>query len=224
MKKKIGFILTLALVLFSIVLYVRSRAQVEAEKTRELRALKAVFMPLRFRITDRAEGTIRGEMQFYSLVMDDIDAHDMEYRIKDAGVLLAAETFALQGAEFFIDFLKYEEKVQQFSHPVYWVFPFRIYTDTIAPDNAQPIYALYRQGAFPAVYNSFDLDADAKQTLSMSYAEVTQQYGASMSDELKKSISGNAVHDLLKVAAFRLNSWYDVVVHTRTGNIEYIME
>jgi hypothetical protein len=197
--------------------------KVEAKKKQQLQELKEVSVPVRFRITDRANGKIKGEMQFYSIIMDDIDKNDMEYRIEGGGTLLASQNFELEGAEFFIDFLKYQEKSGLFAHPVYWVFPFRIYTDHIAPDQGTPIYGCYKSNDFPAVYNGFNLDEDKKQNLSRYYAEI-MQYGDLMGDDLKKRVTGNAVHDMQKIASFQLNRWYDAAVHTKTGNIEYVAE
>jgi hypothetical protein len=202
--------------------YSSGRGKKEAEKIQELKSLKEVSVPVRFIITDRANGKIKGEMQFYSIIMDDIDKNDMEYRIND-GTLLASQPFELEGVEFFIDFLKYEEKLGQFAHSVYWVFPFRIYTDRIAPDQGTPIYDYYNSNKFPAVYNSFNLDEDKKQILSQYYSEI-MQFGDLMDNDLKKRITGNVVHDLKNVANFKLNRWYDVAVHTKTGNVEYIAE
>ncbi|GHV96643.1 hypothetical protein AGMMS50293_29630 [Spirochaetia bacterium] len=200
-----------------------NRAKVEVEKAQQLKALKEVSVPVRFKINERTNGKISGEIQFYSMIMDDIDNFDMEYRIKDDGELISSQTFDLEGTEFNIDFLKYKEKQELFAHEVFWVFPFRIYTDHTTAAQGTAIYSSYNRNNFPAVYEAHNLDDTVKQKLSEHYLDI-MKYGDLMDDELKQRITGNAVHDMKKFASFQLNRWYDVAVHTKTGNIEYVKE
>jgi hypothetical protein len=192
----------------------------EAVKVEQLRQLTEVSVPVRFKVLERKDGRIKAEFQFYSVVMDNIN--DMEYRIEQ-NASLNSRVLELEGNELFIDFLKYEEEAGIFSHPVYWAFPYRVFTDRIAPDNGVQIYQDYDRGGFPSVYNAFNLDSTARQNLSNHFLEI-KQYGNLEDSDLRKKISGNAMHDMQKVAQFRVDRWYDIAVHIRKGTIEFVAE
>jgi hypothetical protein len=195
----------------------------EAAKQKELKALKEIAVPLRFRVLERSAGKIQVELQFYALLMDDIDKTDMEYRIAQSGDPIAAQLFELEGEEVFIDFLKYHEQEKLFAHPVYWIFPYRIFTDHIAPDKGIRIDDYYNNGGFPAIYNNCNLEPDKRQTLIQHFADI-KQYGNLEDNKLQKQISGNAVHDMQQVSRFRVGRWYDVAVHIKSGTVEFIAE
>jgi hypothetical protein len=199
------------------------RQEQERKKQQQLRALKEILIPVRFMIGGRDQGKIRAEFRFYSMVMEDLNEKDIAEFAE--GREIAAASYELEGTELFIDCLKLQERAGFFSfvpdHEVYWVFPYRIFTDYIAPDQGIPIFSLYDEGGFPGIYKAFPgLD---QERLSRAYGEI-KEYGKITGADLKDHISGNAVHDLNRIARFRVGTWYNLVVHIKKGTIEFVSE
>ncbi|MDR2501037.1 MAG: hypothetical protein LBD37_08175 [Treponema sp.] len=198
------------------------QAKREAAKEQELRFLKKVALPLRFKLLERDKGMLRVETRFYALTADDIDKDGME-ALFSSQTPIAVQEFLLEGEELFIDFLKYEEPQGVFAHRVYWVFPYRLFTDRIAPDKGAVIAGLYGQDGFPGIYRDFKLSGDAQRNLARYYQEA-QTYGGLDNGALKKIITGNAIHDMQNTARFKAGRWYDAAVHIQTGSVEFIAE
>jgi hypothetical protein len=214
-----GIIISLSLIFASC----EAQKKREAAKKKELLELEATLVPLRFRVLERENGTIKAEFNFYSVVSDNIDEDDME-ALFAKHTPIASRTFDLRGKELFIDCLKFQEKQGLFfKHDVNWVFPYRVFTDEIAPDNADTIYSYYDKEGFPRIYEDFSLDAKAKQHLSGYFSDI-KQYGSIKDSKLQKQITGNALHDMSKIARFKVGAWYDLAVHIKKGTIEYIEE
>ncbi|MDR1215156.1 MAG: hypothetical protein LBK25_00580 [Treponema sp.] len=229
MKRK-AFI-ALFLLLFALIVAVvcsavfGSRKKVEEKKEKELQELKDVLVPLRFREVERSGGTIKAEFYFYSYIEDDIDRSFMS-DVFEKEQPVNSLTLELDGEELFIDCLRFVEKQGDlFKHDVNWVFPYRVFTDTIAPDNGILIYDAYDSDGFPLIYDALNLEGEAKQRVSDIFSQI-KQYGNIASDsELRKIIAGNAVHDISRgVLRFQLGRWYDLIVHIKKGGVEYVAE
>jgi hypothetical protein len=218
----LGIILIAGLLILGTGLTVLRKGQ-EQKKRLQLEALKEILIPIRFIITGRDQGKIRTEFRFYSMVMEDLNEKDIaEFA---GGREIAAASYELEGTELFIDCLKFQEKTGFFSfipdHEVYWVFPYRIFTDYTAPDEGIPIFSLYDKGGFPGIYEDF-LALD-RESLSRAYGDI-KKYGETDGADLQDHISGNAVHDMNRIARFRVGAWYDLVVHIKKGTIEFVGE
>jgi hypothetical protein len=218
----LGIVLIVGLLILGTGLTVLRKGR-EREKQRQLEALKEILIPIRFMINGRDQGKIWAEFRFYSMVMEDINEKDIAEFAE--GREIAAASYELEGTELFIDCLKFQEKTGFFSfvpdHEVYWVFPYRIFTDYTAPDEGIPIFSLYDEGGFPGIYRDFpSLD---RESLSRAYGDI-QEYGETNGADLKNRISGNAVHDMNRIARFRVGTWYDLVVHIKKGTIEFVSE
>ncbi len=183
-----------------------------AEKTRELKELQETFVPMRFRVIERDDFGMTVEFRFYSLFIENIEDADMEI-LAEGKEVAPARTVDIKGTELFIDSVKIPNG-ERLPYPpeAVWAFPYRVFSDTIAPENAIPIYEWYDTDGFPAVYNALELDEADKTVLSEIYAGVT---GAD---------TGNALHDMNSAARFRLDVWYDLVVHVKKGGVEFIAE
>ncbi|MDR3342280.1 MAG: hypothetical protein LBT14_05735 [Treponema sp.] len=194
----------------------------ENKKQKELARLKEVLVPIRFKIIERKNGIIKTEFRFYSMVLDDIEGKDLEELAKEQS-LLHSDIIALGGEELFIDCLKFQEDTGIFAHDVYWVFPYRIFTDYVAPDKGVPLYPYYDDG-FPKIYGGFDLGDDKRQRLTLFFSDIKKYGDIAPDNTLRKQITGNAVHDMNTVARFQVDRWYDLVIHIQTGAIEFVAE
>ena len=219
MKKIAGIIITLVIlgaagfVAYKAFSYYSSHRQgVLEEKTRQLRELQETFVPLRFRLLERTDSAMKVEIRFYSLFVDNIENTDME--TFSAGKEIGGpHIFDLEGSEFFIDCVKVRNgELLPFAPEAVWVFPYRVFTDTIAPDDAVAIYPLYDEDGFPSVFNGLNLEPEEKRQLAAVFADIT------------KAETGNALHDMNKVARFRVDRWYDLAVHIKNGALEFIAE
>jgi hypothetical protein len=184
-----------------------------AEKERELREIQETFVPLRFRIVERSAATMKVEIRFYSIIVDNIESIDMEV-FSVGKEVCEPYTFELSGEELFIDCMKIPNGgLLPFAPETVWVFPYRVFTDTIAPDNAIALYTRYTGGnTFPLIFDSLDLGAEDKERLSSLFAGI------------QNADTGNALHDMNTIARFRVDRWYDLVVHIKTGALEFISE
>jgi hypothetical protein len=195
----------------------------EQKKRQQLETLKEILIPIRFIITQRDQGKIRTEFRFYSIVMEDINEKDVAEFAE--GREINSAVYELEGTELFIDCLKFQENAGFFSfvpdHQVYWVFPYRLFTDYIAPDEGVPIFSCYDEEGFPGIYREFPgLD---RELLSRAYGNI-KEYGEISDSDLRNRITGNAVHDMNRIARFRMDNWYDLVVHIKKGTIEFVSE
>lgn len=188
------------------------REKVLMGKTRELKELKETFVPLRFRVTQRENGAIKAEFRFYSMIVDDIENIDMEIFSQDKEIA-EPRFIEIAGNELFIDCIKIPNNNRlPYSPEILWVFPYRIFSDTVAPENALPLFQWYNNDGFPSIFNALEIEDADKKTLADIYANV------------QIADMGNALHDLGKVARFRLNVWYDLAVHSKKGSLEFISE
>jgi hypothetical protein len=183
-----------------------------AAKERQLRELQEVFVPMRFRLVERTDTSLTVEIRFYSLFIDNFEDVDMEVLAQGKEVA-PPQTITLSGEELFIDSVKIPNETRlPFAPEAVWVFPYRVFSDLIAPDDALPIYQWYDDAGFPAIYASLELEAADRKTLSDVYAGITD------------ADTGNALHDMRKAARFRLGAWYDLAVHIKKGSLEFIAE
>ncbi|MDR0785721.1 MAG: hypothetical protein LBE74_07560 [Treponema sp.] len=216
----LGFVLFVAVALVVVNKY---RQRVEEKKERELQELKDVLVPLRFREVERSGGIIKAEFYFYSYLEDDIDKSFMA-DVLEKEQPLNSLTIELKGNELFIDCLRFIEKQGGvFKHDVNWVFPYRVFTDSIPPDDGVLIYDAYDSDGFPNIYSAFNLDV--KQRASEIFSQIKQYGDISPNSELRKVISGNAVHDMSNnILRFQVGRWYDLIVHIKKGGVEYVAE
>jgi hypothetical protein len=223
-------ILTLLLLVFALVAAAvlavgGPRKKLEGKKEKELQELKDVLIPLRFREVERIDNKIKAEFYFYSYLEDDIDRSFMS-DVFEKEQPLNSLTVELDGRELFIDCLRFVEKQGSlFKHDVNWTFPYRVFTDSVAPDDGVLIYGAYDSDGFPSIYDALDLDAEAKRRASEIFSHIKRYGDLGPEDELRKVISGNAVHDLSgEVLRFQAGKWYDLVVHIKKGGVEYVAE
>ncbi|MDR0557375.1 MAG: hypothetical protein LBG43_05855 [Treponema sp.] len=182
------------------------------EKTRQLKELRETFVPVRFRLLERRDSSIKAEFHFYSMIIDNVEAVDMEV-FSQGKEVAPSQIVEIEGTEIFIDSVKIPNgSLLPYDPEAVWVFPYRIFSDVIAPEHAVPIYTWYNDNGFPAIYNALELEEQDKAALSRVYAD------------LPKADAGNALHDMSRIARFKVNVWYDVVAHVKKGGLEIIGE
>ncbi|MDR0645166.1 MAG: hypothetical protein LBG05_09760 [Treponema sp.] len=218
-------VLIAAIIGATVVIGAYHRKKVEEKKEKELQELKNVLVPLRFREIERSGDKIKAEFYFYSYVEDDIDTSFIS-DVFEKEKPLNSLTIELEGNELFIDCLRFiERQGGVFKHDVNWVFPYRVFTDSIPPDNGIPLYDAYTSDGFPRIYDAFNLDGETKQRVSEIFSQIKQYGDLAPNSKLRTIISGNAVHDISgNRLRFQVDRWYDLIVHIKKGSIEYLAE
>ncbi len=168
-------------------------------------ALQEETVPLRFMVSKRADGRLGLRLRLYDL----------------AGVEYASGDYELEGELLFLDFLAAP-------YGQAWLaFPYRIFTERVAPAQGLDIAALVMPGAaaggarsadplYPQSHAGGPFDAAG-------LAELGRLYAALLAGEPVKGSFGNAVHDLAELRRFELGSVYKVVVRKK-GGIEVLEE
>ena len=198
--KKIAFIVIfvslLGFLLFNAATCSQTEKIILLEK--QIDMLKTEQSPIRFKITERKDGKITVVVKFY-----DIE----EKKIKSF-----KET--MEGDELSFDFFvfKSENKSKHIS------FPYKIYTDKIAPDNGKIITSYYNKNGFPQIFHSKNMDKNLNKTLVSIFEKMNSQNISSEDDYF-----GNMVHDISGMKSYKVGSVYKIITHTK-GGIEVIEE
>ncbi|HZK20582.1 MAG TPA: hypothetical protein VFC68_07650 [Treponemataceae bacterium] len=183
--------------------------RIEKHKT-DIHYLKAESYPLHFVITDRKSTNTEKE---------DVISAKVSFYTADNIMITEPSTYIIRGKEVFFDFIIVEKKEGS-----KLVFPYSIFSDTIAPDDAIFIAPLYNIKGFPAIFGRSK--ATGLSDISTGSNEFDKELSAIYADILKrkelKNSYGNAVHDTCKLGAFIVGQEYRVLVHTK-GGIEIVM-
>lgn len=184
-------------------------------------ALQEETVPLRFMVGDRADGRLSLRLRLYDI----------------AGVEYASGDYELEGELLFLDFL-----AAPFGQS--WLaFPYRIFTERVAPARGLDLSALVMPGyssAGTAEASPSTAKDDAGASARGAYpsypqshaggpfdeaglAELGRLYAALLGGEPVKGSFGNAVHDLAELRRFELGAVYKVVVRKK-GGIEVMEE
>jgi len=196
-KRTLIIILILAglLLVFGIFYFI---TQIQENKISKLESkidlLKEETIPLRFKILKKENGYINFALKLY-------DSDDNEIIRKE---------FQLKGTQLSFDFvvLPVNDK--------YLAFPYKIFTDEIAPENGELLYDLYDKNGFPQIYNTANIDKDVYASLT----SIFELLKTNNTDELD-GIFGSMVQDVKKYNEFTEYQIYKVVIHTK-GGIEII--
>ncbi|HAE22612.1 MAG TPA: hypothetical protein DCG47_09870 [Spirochaetaceae bacterium] len=176
-------------------------------------ALQEETVPLRFMVLKRAEGRLSLRLRLYDL----------------AGAEYASREYELEGELLFLDFLAAP-------YGQAWLaFPYRIFTERVAPAQGLDLAALVMPGYSPALAAGA-APASARNTSPLypqshaggsfdeaGLAELGRLYAALLDGGQVKGAFGNAVHDLAELRRFELGAVYRVVVRKK-GGIEVIEE
>jgi hypothetical protein len=158
--------------------------------------LKETQTPIRFKILEKTADSIKLSAKFYNA--DDKEINKIETTIA--------------GQELSFDFYVVPVKDR------YLAFPYKIFSNRVAPANGIELYDLYDKEGFPGVFISKEIDPDLKEGLK----EVFNKVKTGQIDSLH-SYFGNMVHDIEKLKSFVPKTVYSIVTHTK-GGIEIIEE
>jgi hypothetical protein len=162
----------------------------------KLSLLKETQTPIRFKILQKTADSIKLSAKFYNA--DDKEINKIETTIA--------------GQELSFDFYVVPVKDR------YLAFPYKIFSNRVAPANGIELYNLYDKEGFPGVFIAKEIDPDLKEGLK----EVFNKVKTGQIDSLR-SYFGNMVHDIEKFKSFAPKTVYSIVTHTK-GGIEIIEE
>lgn len=199
MTKKILIIISIIIIILIAAIYFFDILNTGQEKKIELleqkiSLLKKENVPLRFKITKREENTITLVTKFY-------DAQDN---------VVKRITQEIEGNELHFDFLIFKVKDQNL------IFPYKIYTDLIAPDDGIIITDHYTVDEFPQIFFYQGIDNELKEIM----IEIFEKIKSNNYDS-KDNYFGSAVHDVPEFKSFETNKIYSIVTRTK-GGIEII--
>ena len=216
--KQIGTFILIALIcsmISSCSLIKKYQAAKIAELEDMVATLEEETIPLKFKILDKNDGKITVMIKFLDL----------------NGEIAKEETLELTGEELFFDsqIIKLERKDQKNkTEEQYMFFPFKIYTDEVAPENGIELCSLYDENDFPAIYKGFDaLLPEVNEKLVLAYSEmIIQTFAYIRAGEFEKLSNqyGSAVHDMEGISEFKKGYLYSVVCHPHTGAVEIMRE
>ena len=194
--KQVFLVILLIIVLIVITIYFGTQIQekkiVKLENKIEL--LKTETIPFRFKILEKTEDEIRFVIKFY-----DLDNN-----------VISREEFKLKGEELSFDFYVIPIKDR------YIAFPYKIFTNKIAPENGKTLFSLYEKNNFPQIYYSKNIDPELKTGLKDLFSKIK----TSNIQELE-GIYGSGIQDIKGIHEFKQNQIYKIITHTK-GGIEII--
>jgi hypothetical protein len=193
----------------------------------EIARLEERFIPLRFRITGREENKLTAEFRFYSLLTGNPAEPGMEALAQNREIPGGRASFDLEGTELFIDALRVRDTRRVLliipAGEVNWVFPYRVFTDAMKPDEGRPVFPYYDRDNFPAIYEGLDEDSLNRNLLSLVFTDL-KTHGRITDRGLRNRVTGNAVHDVAKFSRYKTGVWYSLAVNMKNGAMEIIEE
>ena len=200
MKKYIIVILLLLIVAAGATFFLTQYDSIQKKKIEELTLniaeLKAEHVPILFKIVERTDSGMQVVVKFF-------DAEDNE---------LTRKEYSLRGKELSFDF-----QVIPIDKS-YLAFPYKIYSDQIAPVDGIDLIENYDKAGFPQVFYQSDLSVDNKRVLASIFEKVK---AGKILDE--KNTFGSVVHDFEGIKSFETGLIYKIVSRTK-GGIEIIEE
>jgi hypothetical protein len=198
-----------------------------AEKQETIDKISERFIPVRFRITGRENEKLKAEFRFYSMLTGNPGEINMETMPGEKEIPGSRALFDLEGTELFIDTLRIRDTKRVFlfipAGEVNWVFPYRIFTNYMKPDEGQPVFPYYDRDGFPAIYEGLSADSLNRELLSRVFADLKNN-GKITDRALRNRVTGNAVHDIAKFSRYKTDVWYSLAVNMKNGVMEIIEE
>lgn len=156
----------------------------------EIEFLKEETTPIRFKILSKEENLIHFAIKFY-------DADNNEIIRKE---------YRLEGEQLSFDFVEIPIKDK------FLAFPYKIFTDKIAPVEGILLYDLYDINGFPQIFfseeNKENFNNGIKYIFELLKSENTQEIDG---------IFGNMVQDVKKYNEFKEREIYKIIIHSKGG-------
>jgi hypothetical protein len=218
----VGSLIILASVAAAAYFYLEKATLMQRERIRALERIEARLtsgtLPLRFMVLSREDGTIRARIRLY-----DLDG-------KEVGLVEGS----WPGEELCLDFLLVplgravnggKADSGEGDAARRWLsFPYRVFTDRVAPASGRLLFDVYDSSGFPAIFRGGDLGAEAGSLISSYFAKARKAAaeGLPAAGEVEGSF-GSAVHETASIAAFRIGTIYRVLCRDK-GGIEILEE
>lgn len=189
-------IIVVSVVAFFLVTGTINKIQLNKIKNLETKIslLKKEITPIRFKILEKDNDKIKVAIKFF-----DSDNNVITKIIKE-----------VKGTELQFDFLVFKINNQHL------VFPYKIFSDEIAPDNGIIITEYYNKKGFPQIFYSKNIDKDMKQYLIEIFEKINNDEITSETDYF-----GSLIHDVPEYKSFKVNKIYNIITRTK-GGIEVI--
>jgi hypothetical protein len=171
-----------------------------ASLEQKISALQNENVPLRFKILEKTDDNMKIAVKFFDSKGNDIKR--MVYDIK--------------GNELQFDFIVIKLKDKESN----LVFPYKIYSDKIAPDNGIKLAESYTVNGFPQIF--FNGDSYPDSELDSFFIEIFDKI---LKDKItaEDDYFGSMVHDIPEYRSFKTNTVYKIVTRIK-GGIEVIEE
>lgn len=190
MKKIISILLLIALIIissFAVYVYYKNKHIQKLEV--QLTKLMETQTPIKFKIEKRINDTIFLKVKFYTLDKEEI----------------SEKNYKLVGNELAFDFYIFTEGKHNFA------FPYKVFTDKIAPKNGITIAKEYNSEGFPAIFSFKEIETEEFEYLSDKYKQILQKKFTFVGG------FGNLVHDIKKLKQFKTGVVYKIIVHSKGG-------
>jgi hypothetical protein len=166
-----------------------------AKLEQKIHFLKAETTPIRFLILEKDTGSIKFVIKF-------LDQDNLEF-IKD--------TITLKGQELSFDFYVVPVK-DSLNREVKVAFPYKLFTNKIAPENGLSLFNYYDDEGFPQVFFSKNVDDDYIRLMTELFTKVKNK-----DTEDIKGVFGSMVQDIQFQNEFMPGNAYEIIVHTKGG-------
>lgn len=152
--------------------------------------LKTVHTPLRFKITERTDTYFKVAVKYYDADNEVIKRIEQKFK----------------GSELSLDFLEFKFADK------YIAFPFKMYSDAIAPDSGYVMLNDYDKAGFPQIFKSKGMNPDLSKGIQILFEDVKE-------NKLNPQAIyfGNMVHDLKGIKSYRTDVVYKILIHTKGG-------
>jgi hypothetical protein len=156
--------------------------------------LKAVQTPIRFKITERTDEDFEVALKYFDANDEVINRVEKKFK----------------GSELSLDFVEFKVKDS------YVAFPYKMYSDEIAPDDGYLMLNDYDKAGFPQIFYQKGLNPELKKGLQKLFENLKENKVNPF-----ETYFGNMVHDLKGVKNYQTGVVYKVIVHTK-GGIEVV--
>lgn len=154
--------------------------------------LQAEYVPLKFMVIARDSNSLTVRFRLYNL----------------AGHELGLVETSLPGRQLFFDFLAAPRQ------NVWLIFPYRIFTEQMAPEQGTLLDAIVAPAGLPLNYSGGAFESEV-------LIELGDLYRALVRGEAVSGAFGNAVHDVAELSSFSMNVVYKIVARKK-GGIEIV--
>ncbi len=169
--------------------------------------LKDEFVPIRFKILNRDNDSILVSIKFY-----DMDRH-VVYYYDDQGNKAEFVRIKLPGQELSFDFIVVPVRNR------FLAFPYKVFTDAIAPKDGVILFPYYDRQDFPQIYFSQENSPAFNAGIKALFNKIKK---GDIQDI--KGIFGSMVQDVKGIQQFQTGQIYKIIVHPAKGGIEIVKE